>query len=81
MESNETQADTTDWKQVASFWQLKYLELQQHTNQIITQLLGQNVAEYIAGQLIAQAGQAPVPTPPPVPPAESVLNGQQPAGG
>lgn len=61
------QEDGTNWKEQAQFWQLKYLELQQHTNQVITQLLKASVSDYIQSQLIAQLtqmGQAPTPQSP-----------------
>lgn len=61
-----------DWKSEAQFWQLRYFELQQHTNQVIAALSRAPIAETVTGELARRAaaqGQS-------APPAESNAHGK-----
>ena len=44
--------DTTDYQKLAQFWQMKYLELQQHTTQVIMLLSRPAVEQIKASQQI-----------------------------
>lgn len=53
----QAQQETVQWQREAQFWQLKYFELQQHTNQVIAALSRQTVANAMAEQIKALSTQ------------------------
>lgn len=48
-------ADDTDYKELAQFWQLKYVELMIHSNQVVAALSAPMLSAAMMAQLQAQA--------------------------